>query len=410
LESPRRRSLSLSLPISGSLETRGQAVRNYFDNLLPDNDGIRSRLRRRFRLKSDEIFDLLDAIGRDCVGAVQLLADDASPEGWDRIHCESLSEEQIVDQLRAVASDTDPESIHDDHFLRISIAGAQEKTALTRWKGKWCRPHGTTPTTHIIKLPLGLIGGSKRVDAADSVQNEWLCTQIVAALGLPVAPTSLATFGGQAVLIVERFDRERMDDGTWIARLPLEDLCQALGVGPDQKYEQHGGPGMQKCLQLLQGSADRDDTTFFLLTQLAFVLMAATDGHAKNFAIHLDRGDAYRMTPVYDILSMWPHFGDGDNQFRRRKAGLAMAARSKSAHDLFHTIEARHWQQRAARHGGNAVWHAMIELVSSVDGALAKLERRLPQDFPARAWESVSTGMRGEAKRFLAEAELLAPG
>jgi serine/threonine-protein kinase HipA len=404
LESPRRRSLSLSVPISGSLEIKGPEVRNYFDNLLPDKDRIRARIRRRFGLGSDEIFDLLEAIGRDCVGAVQLMPEGASPEGWNRVRCEPLSEGEVVDLLNAVPSDTGPESVHDDDLFRISIAGAQEKTALVRWKGKWCRPHGATPTTHIVKLPLGLIGGSRRVDASDSVQNEWLCAQIIAALGLAVAPTSMATFDDQTVLIVERFDREWMDDGAWIARLPQEDFCQALGVAPDRKYEHDGGPGMQKCLQLLQGSADRDDTTFFLLTQLAFALMAATDGHAKNFSIHLDRGDAYWMTPLYDVLSMWPYFGDGPNQFRPRKAGLAMAVRSKSAHYLFHTIEARHWLQLAAKHGGDSVWDAMVQLVERVDGALAEVERRLPKDFPARTWECISIGMRSEAMRFLREA------
>ena len=409
LESPHRRSLSLSLPISGSLEIKGPAVKNYFDNLLPDNDRIRARLRRRFGLTSNEVFALLAAIGRDCVGAVQLLPENTHPEGWNRIEGDPLSEAQVVELLQAVPSDTDPTSMHDDDLFRISIAGAQEKTALTRWKGKWCRPHGATPTTHIIKLPLGLIGGSRRVDASDSVQNEWLCAQIIGALGLPVAPTALATFGGQTVLVVERFDRAWMDGDTWIARLPQEDLCQAFGVGPEHKYEQHGGPGMQKCLQLLQGSADRDDTTLFLLTQLAFMLMAATDGHAKNFSIHLDRGDAYRMTPLYDALSMWPYFGAGANQYTQRKAGLAMAVRSKNAHYLFHTMQARHWQQLAARHGGTDVWTAMIALAAGVDGALAKLERRLPKDFPARTWTSISAGMRREAKRFLAEAETLKP-
>ena len=407
LESPHRRSLSLSLLISGSLEIQGQQVRNYFDNLLPDSERIRSRLRRRFGLRSGEIFDLLEAIGRDCVGAVQLLPEGVTPQGWDRIDCDPLTEAQIVDLLQAVPSETDPGSIHDDDLFRISIAGAQEKTALTRWKGKWCRPHGATPTTHVIKLPLGLIGGSKRVDASDSVQNEWLCAQIVAELGLPVASTSMETFGDQTVLIVERFDREWMDKGKWIARLPQEDFCQALGVGPDQKYEQSGGPGMPKCLQLLQGSADREDTTLFLLTQLAFVLMAATDGHAKNFSIYLDRGDAYRTTPLYDVLSMWPYYGDGASQFRQRKAGLAMAVRSKNAHYLFHTIQARHWQQLASKHGGDTVWAEMIDLVTGVDSALTRVERRLPKDFPAHTWESISTGMRSEATRFLREAGLL---
>lgn len=410
LDSPHRRSLSLSLPISGALEIKGLAVKHYFDNLLPDNERIRSRLRRRFGLKSSQVFDLLQAVGRDCVGAVQLLPDGTGPEGWNRIEAEPLSEAQIVELLQAVPSDTAPASMHDDDLFRISIAGAQEKTALTRWKGKWCRPHGATPTTHIIKLPLGMIGGSKRVDASDSVQNEWLCAQIIAALGLPVAPTTMATFGDQTVLVVERFDRAWMDGDTWIARLPQEDFCQAFGVGPEQKYEQHGGPGMQKCLQLLQGSADRNDTLLFLLTQLAFALMAATDGHAKNFSLHLDRGDAYRMTPLYDVLSMWPYFGAGAHQFTQRKAGLAMAVRSKNAHHLLHTIQARHWRQLAARHGGERVWTAMTELAASVEGALAKVERRLTKDFPARTWEYISNGMQREATRFLAEADALTPG
>jgi serine/threonine-protein kinase HipA len=110
------------------------------------------------------------------------------------------------------------------------------------------------------------------------------------------------------------------------------------------------------------------------------------------------------MTPLYDVLSMWPYFGDGPNQFRPRKAGLAMAVRSKNAHYLFHTIEARHWLQLAAKHGGDSVWDAMVQLVERVDGALAEVERRLPKDFPARTWECISIGMRSEAMRFLREA------
>lgn len=188
--------------------------------------------------------------------------------------------------------------------IERTSSGKLLKTALTRWNNAWCRPHGATPTTHIIKLPLGLIGGSKRVDARDSVQNAWLCAKIVEALGLPVAPASIAKFGDQTVLVVEPFDREWMDDGAWVARLPQEDFCQALGISPEKKYEQHGGPGMLHCLQLLQGSQNKDDRTFFLLTQLAFFLLAATDGHAKNRSLFLQRDDGYEMTPLYDILAM----------------------------------------------------------------------------------------------------------
>lgn len=112
--------------------------------------------------------------------------------------------------------------------------------------------------------------------------------QIVSKLGLPVAPATMGTFGDQTVLVVERFDRAWMDDGAWVARLPQEDFCQALGVAPKQWYEHDGGPGMAKCLQLLTGSADaQQDTLAFQLTQLAFWLMAATDSHAKNYSIFL---------------------------------------------------------------------------------------------------------------------------
>lgn len=101
------------------------------------------------------------------------------------------------------------------------------------------------------------------------------------------------------------------------------------------------------------------------------------------------------------------YFGDGASQFTQRKAGLAMAVRSTNAHDLFHTIQARHWQQLASKHGGDTVWAAMVELVTRVDGALARVERGLPKDYPVRTWETISAGMRQEATRFLREAGLL---
>ena len=77
-------------------------------------------------------------------------------------------------------------------------------------------------------------------------------------MGLLVAPAEMAEFAGQKALIVERFDRDWMDGGKWIARLPQEDFCQALGYPPDQKYGKDGGPGMEACLRLLDGSADAE--------------------------------------------------------------------------------------------------------------------------------------------------------
>ncbi|MGC5145403.1 HipA domain-containing protein, partial [Escherichia coli] len=81
------------------------------------------------------------------------------------------------------------------------------------------------------------------------------------------------------------------------ARLPQEDFCQAFGLPPTMKYESQGGPGLNQCLGLLNASSQGGDKTYFLLAQLAFFLLAATDGHAKNFSLHLHAGGRYEMTP-----------------------------------------------------------------------------------------------------------------
>ena len=126
LDSPRRRSLSLSLPITSALEIRGPVVANYFDNLLPDNEKIRERIARRYKTKSIEMFELLQAVGRDCVGAVQLLPVGAEPQGWDKITGEPLSEHQVAEVLRATPSQALLDQTQDDDLIRISLAGAQE--------------------------------------------------------------------------------------------------------------------------------------------------------------------------------------------------------------------------------------------------------------------------------------------
>jgi serine/threonine-protein kinase HipA len=411
LESAQRRSLSLSLPITPALEIRGPAVANYFDNLLPDNERIRERLRRRFKTRSNDAFALLEAIGRDCVGAVQLLPERMQPEGWDDMRSEPLSETQVADILRAVPSDSVLGQGSDDDLFRISIAGAQEKTALLFRNGAWHRPHGATPTTHILKLPLGLVGGSRRVDLGDSVANEWLCAQVLYHLGMPVARTEMWRFEDRQALVVTRFDRawQKHPDGReWIVRLPQEDLCQALGCPPSRKYEKDGGPGIADCMRLL-ASGDAGDCELFALAQLTFWLMAATDGHAKNFSIFLLPADAYIATPLYDVLSIFPYIGDGANQFRWRNADLAFALRSKNVHHDLHGIQARHWHGLAMRYGGARVWERMLRHVERVESALDAVGGTLPEDFPPRTWLAISKGMRAQAARFAAGLSDLKP-
>lgn len=416
------RALSLSLPITaGDGEHRGDAVANYFENLLPDSAAIRGRLSTRFKTRSTAAFDLLAAIGRDCVGAVQILPEGVLPQGWDRVEAERLTDTQVERLLRATTS-TVPlgQRLDDDNDLRISIAGAQEKTALVRFGAAWHRPHGATPTTHILKLPLGLVG-NLRANMSDSVENEWLCAQIVRALGLPVAQTEMAVFGDQKVLVVERFDRRWQGivmgghnlpgfvppPGVWIARLPQEDLCQATGTGPSLKYEADGGPSVYTCLDVLAGSAQAEaDRTRFALTQFAFWLLAATDGHAKNFSLFHRRGGTFELTPLYDVLSAWPIIGEGPNLVSEHDARLAMALRGKSTHYKLREIRLRHWQALAQRCGVPGVWEAMLRMAQDARGVMERVQAQLPSDFPLRVWDPVLAGILRHADQFLHEVAL----
>ena len=419
MRSPAARALSLSMPMTaGNAEHRGQVVENYFDNLLPDNDAIRQRIRTRFATKSAQAFELLTAIGRDCVGAVQLLPVDAQPDGWDKIKSEPMNEAQVAMALRAASTDLPLGQRHStDMDFRISIAGAQEKTALLRYGGRWRKPLGATPTTHILKLPLGLVG-NMRADLWDSVENEWLCSKILHAIGFKVANTEMAVFEDQKVLVVERFDRRwqnldlniqespgfEPDENVWIARLPQEDFCQIAGVSPGRKYEVDGGPGIPKCMDYLGGSLNaNEDRTQFALTQLAFWLMAATDGHAKNFSVFLHRGGSYSMTPLYDVLSAWPIIGKGANMLAKQDAKLAMAMHSRSTHYKLGEIRVRHWKALASTCGADGAWERMVRMVEEVDNILQRVQGQLPANFPEKTWRRISEGMMRHAEQFKRE-------
>jgi serine/threonine-protein kinase HipA len=408
------RALSLSLPFTMGLEHRGDAVTNYFDNLLPDSADIRRRLRRRFHADSDNVFDLLSAVGRDCVGAVQLLPPGVAPEGWNRVEAEPLRDADVDRILASVTSDAPLGQREGVHDLRISIAGAQEKTALLRMGRRWYRPIGATPTTHILKLPLGLVG-NMRADMTDSVENEWLCAQLMNELGIATAETEIGMFGETKALIVTRFDRRwqgvheggeqkfrfKPPEGAWIARLPQEDFCQVLGIEPDRKYESDGGPSVRDCLGVLANSEQAgEDRAAFALAQLVFWLLAATDGHAKNFSIQHRRGGRFSLTPLYDVLSAWPIIGRGPNQLPYQRAKLAMALRGQNVHYRLGEIDVRHWR-RLADACGPAVWARMTATVERVDDALQGVEQRLPPGFPGSVWTRVAEGMRRHAAQFL---------
>jgi serine/threonine-protein kinase HipA len=408
IESPQGRPLSLSLPftrghgVEQGSTVRGEVVTTYFENLIPDNARILQRLRSRYNAASIQAFDLLAAIGRDCAGAVQLTPVGESPTDAQRIHAEPLDESGVAQLLRDTTSGG-PLSDAEADAYRLSIAGAQEKTALLKHNGRWCIPHGATPTTHIFKLPLGLVG-NMRADLSQSVPLEWLSMEIARELGLPVANVDIGQFEDQTALIVERFDRQLSADKTWWQRIPQEDFCQALGLSPSRKYEADGGPGMRSIIDVLLGSEnDEADRRVFFTTQIVFWLMAATDGHAKNFSLHLRAGGAYHLTPLYDILSTYPIQGNGPNKLDAHKAKLAMAMDGKNRHYLIRDIHRWHWIALSEKLGLRDGAQLIESLTAQIPHALHRIASRLPQNFPDNVFDAVNRGMRDAARHMASE-------
>jgi serine/threonine-protein kinase HipA len=216
---------------------------------------------------------------------------------------------------------------------------------------------------------------------------------LLAALGLPAANAQMATYGDRRVLIVERFDRLWTQDGR-LLRLPQEDCCQSLSVVPARKYQSDGGPGVEAILQLLRGSdTPTEDQRSFLKAVIAFWLLGATDGHAKNFSVFLLPGGRYHMTPLYDVISAQPSVDS--RQVRLNQFRLAMAV-GDNRHYTIKTVAARHFIQIANRAGiGEELVTAIFdELRNTVEATIDREVTRLPKDFPAEIAESIVSGMK----------------
>ncbi len=235
------------------------------------------------------------------------------------------------------------------------------------------------------------------MDLTSSVENEYLCLKILNALGLPAASAEMETFGGRRVLIVERFDR-LWTGGQRLLRLPQEDSCQALSVPPTLKCQSDGGPGISDILKILRGSDEPlSDQRSFLKANIAFWLMGATDGHAKNFSIFLSPGGRFRMTPLYDVISAQPSVDSKQSLWKQFR--LAMAFGTKP-HYQIRQIAPRHFFQTAdsAGVGGEVVESVVHELLEGATAAVDSVVSKLPKNFPKQIASSIEAGIKGRLR------------
>ncbi|MCL2788575.1 MAG: HipA domain-containing protein [Micrococcales bacterium] len=310
---PEATPLSLSMPLVHR-EHRKRVVLPFLDGLLTDNQEARAAIARRFEVNPRNPFAILEHIGADVAGALQILPPDVEPtdgpaRGGD-LH--PLSDTEASQALGAIVDEYRTGRVTGAESGRFSLAGAQPKLALCRTsEGEWAVPSGSIPTTHILKPQAGAFSRLDIVEHMTMRAASWL--------GLEVANTWLEVVGDWQVVVVERYDRA-WTRGLW-HRLHQEDLAQALGVPPSKKYQHmDGGPGVGEVARLfrtLPRPGDRADAAWRFFQGLAFnVVFRCTDAHVKNYSILL-RGSQVALAPLYDLATIIP--------YDRSSAGAASA-------------------------------------------------------------------------------------
>ena len=389
LASDKAFSISVSMPLTDRVWS-GESAASYFDGLLPDDRTVREKIAAREQADSAGIFDLLAVLGRDCVGALRFVPEGLDPGDPTNMEYRPVSDDEIA--ARIASLEITPLGVHlDEDDFRISIAGVQEKTAFLRINNQWQLPLGQTPTSHIFKPAMKK--GPTGIDFSDTPWNEWLCLELCRALGLESAKAEVLIFNDKPVIAIERFDRVWQEEVLY--RMPQEDMCQALGVPPARKYQSDGGPGVVDVLEFLNGAiVPYEDRMAFMKAQVMFWLLAAIDGHAKNFSISISP-DGYQLTSLYDVISAAPWL-----EFPDQKIKLAMAMGSKNYYRL-NQIQLRHFYQTGQKAGlrEQDMDRIFSSLIAKMDDAITKTAG-LAADVgvPASTTDSILMGVSKRAK------------
>lgn len=320
--------LSSSLPLQAE-PFDDHHTRPFFAGLLPEGQ-LRRLIARQFQVSSQNDFALLDHIGGECAGAVSLLEPGQALSGHEQDHeVQWLRDEEIIailDELpqRPMLAGKDG--------LRLSLAGAQDKLPVVSDGTRLGLPRNGTPSSHILKPDIRTL--------ADTVTNEGFCMALAEAMQLKTAKTKVCSVQGRPFLLVERYDRV-LDAHGQRQRLHQEDFCQALGVVPEMKYQNEGGPDLARCFDLVRRvTRPSAPQVLRLLDYVIFnALIGNHDAHAKNFSLLYAARSAV-LAPFYDVLStaVYPTL----------TPRMAMKIGSKYK---FSEIQARHWDQFAAALG-----------------------------------------------------------
>lgn len=320
--------LSCSLPLQVEAFNDLQA-RPFFAGLLPEGK-LRQLIARQFQISKQNDFALLDHIGGECAGAVSLLP----PDGLPAVSNSASDIDWLSDDDLLAVLDELPQRpmLAGQDGLRLSLAGAQDKLPVVFDGQRIGLPRNGTPSSHILKPAIAAV--------VDSVINEGFCLALAAKMQFQTAQSRICSVRDRSFLLVERYDRTQAANGQRV-RLHQEDFCQALGVIPELKYQNEGGPGLDQCFDLVRRvTRPSAPQVLRLLDAVIFnALIGNHDAHAKNFSIlYVEKGAV--LAPLYDVLSTAVYPG--------LTPKMAMQLGGKYT---FSEVQARHWDRFAQAAG-----------------------------------------------------------
>jgi serine/threonine-protein kinase HipA len=366
-------SATAGTPLSLRLPRRAEPFadrecRPFFLGLIPEGDFL-TAIARAFRVAAENPFAILAEIGGECAGAVSLVAEGAAPPQLSAPPPRRLDSAQLANLLTELPSR--PLLVGEDgEGVRLSLAGTTDKLPVL-WDGESIGiTRGRPPSTHIVKTPIrGVL---------EMVANEAYCLSLAAAAGIVAAEAKPLAMGGHEALLVRRFDRREDADGE-VHRVHQEDICQALGFVPAEKYEADGGPGVAACVALLRerSAAPAVDLLAFLDALLFNLAIGNCDAHAKNYSLLLEGEESPRLAPLYDLLStrVYP-------ELRNRKMAMKYGGEYRADR-----IRGRHLDRLAADFeiAPRAVRGRTAEFVERLNAARGTARDGLPEPWRSAA-------------------------
>ena len=325
---------STSIPLSQSLPLRAEAfddraTRPFFAGLLPEGDK-RKLIAQALHVSRQNDFALLDGIGGECAGAVTLLEPGQMLQAQDNNDLVRWLDE--VELLRLIDEMPKRPMLAGEEGLRLSLAGAQDKLPVVAEGDRIGLPLFNSPSSHILKPAIAGVEGS--------VFNEGFCLALANALKLDTVKAEIRRISDRHYLLVERYDRQVTADGR-LMRLHQEDFCQALGIAPEYKYQNEGGPDLSQAFELVRRATRPSAPQILKLLDFAIfnAMVGNHDAHGKNFSL-LYTTQGLVLAPFYDVLStaVYPNLTDK----------MAMKIGSKYR---FSEVQLRHWERFATEAG-----------------------------------------------------------